>query len=182
MGVTKVQQHISNEWSGCCRDGEKATAQKALRKKIQKHATSQAHIAASNILSQQHEKKIETASLNSVAHSRKLTERCLRTAYFVGYENRPYTDYPELITLQSTNGLELGSILHSRYTCTQMIECIAKTMRKKICNSIKNNDRKIAIITDESTSLSKKACLIIYIRAVISETPENVFLDIRELM
>jgi hypothetical protein len=41
-------QHLSNEWSGCSvrRDGEKATAQKALRKKIKKHARSQAHIAA----------------------------------------------------------------------------------------------------------------------------------------
>ncbi len=178
-------QHLSNEWSGCSvrRDGEKVTAQKskALRKKIQKHARSQAHIAASDILSEQNERKIETASLNSVAHSRKLTERCLRTAYFVGYENRPYIDYPELITLQSTNGLDLGSILHSRYTCTQMIECITETMRRKICNTIKYNDRKIAIITDESTSLSKKACLIVYVRAVISDTPENVFLDIREL-
>ncbi len=54
-------------------------------------------------------------------------------------------------------------------------------MRRKICNTIKYNDRKIAIITDESTSLSKKACLIVYVRAVISDTPENVFLDICEL-
>ena len=61
-------------------------------------------------------------------------------------------------------------------TCTKMIECITETTRK-ICNAIKENDRKIAIIIDESTSLSKKACLIIYICAVISETPENVFLD-----
>ena len=62
-----------------------------------------------------------------------------------------------------------------------MNECIADTMREKICKTIKGNDRKTAIITDESTSLSKKACLIIYIRAVIFEVPENVFLDIREL-
>jgi hypothetical protein len=46
-----------------------------------------------------------------------------------------------------------------------MIECITETMRRKICNTIKYNDRKIAIITDESTSLSKKACLIVYVRA-----------------
>ena len=62
-----------------------------------------------------------------------------------------------------------------------MIECIADTMRKKICKTIKDNDRKIAIITDKSTSLSKKACLIVYIRAVIFEVPGNIFLDIREL-
>lgn len=62
-----------------------------------------------------------------------------------------------------------------------MIECIADNMRKKLCSTIRDNERKIAIIIDESTSVSKKSCLIIYIRAVIVETPENVFLDMREL-
>ena len=52
-------------------DEEKAVAQKALRKNIQKHAKSQAHIAASKILAKRMEVKIETASLKSVEHSRE---------------------------------------------------------------------------------------------------------------
>ena len=51
------------------RDGEKAVAQKALRRKTQKHAKSQAYIAASKILAEQNERKIGTASLKSVEHS-----------------------------------------------------------------------------------------------------------------
>ena len=143
---TTKSRHLSNEWSACSvrRGGEKATAQKALRKKIQKHARSQAHVAANNILAEKKERKMETASLKCVAHSRELTERCLSTEYFVGYQNRPFTDYPELLTLQNTNRIELGSSLHSRYTCTEMIDCIADTMRRKICNTIKDNDRKIS--------------------------------------
>ncbi|CAB3990140.1 Hypothetical predicted protein [Paramuricea clavata] len=177
---TTKSSHISTEWSACSvrRDGKKAVAQKALRKKIQKHAKSQAHIAASGILDEKEEEKVETALLKSVAHSRELTERCLRTAYFIGYQNRPFTDYPDILALQSRNGIELGSILHSSYTLTEMIECIATNMRKKHCSAIRDNERKIAIIIDESTFVS---CLIIYTRAVIVETPENVFLDMREL-
>ena len=108
--------HLSSEWITCSvrKDGEKALGQKALRNEIQKHAKSEAHIAASNILAEQNERKIELASLDSIEHSRELTERYLRTAYFIGYYNRAVTDYPDLVTLQSTNGIELGSILNSR--------------------------------------------------------------------
>ena len=56
---TTKSSHISTEWSACSvrRDGKKAAAQKALRKKIQKHAKSQAHIAASRILDEKEEKR-----------------------------------------------------------------------------------------------------------------------------
>ena len=143
---TTKSRHLSNEWSACSvrRGGEKAAAQKALRKKIQKHARSQEYVAANNILAGKKRKKIGDGITQVCAHSRELTERCLRTAYFVGYQNRPFTDYPELLTLQNTNRIELGSSLHSRYTCTEMIDCIADTMRRKICNTIKDNDRKIS--------------------------------------
>ena len=108
----------------CAQGWGEGSSTKSIAKKIQKHAKSQAHIAAGKILAEQKERKIETASLKSVDHSRELTQKCLRTTYFVGYHNRPFTDYPELVTLQSTNGIKLGSILHSRFSFTLMIECI----------------------------------------------------------
>ena len=39
------------------------------------------------------------------------------------------------------------------------------------------NDTKIAIIIDESTSIFKKSCLIVYLRVIIEEVqpPENLF-------
>ena len=56
---TTKSRHLSNEWSSCsvCRGGEKAAAQKALRKKIQKDARSQAHVAANNILAEKKKEK-----------------------------------------------------------------------------------------------------------------------------
>ena len=69
-------------------DGEKASSTESIAKKIEKkHAKSQAHVAASKILAEQKERKIEIASLKSGDHSREVTEKCLRTAYFVGYHN-----------------------------------------------------------------------------------------------
>ena len=65
LGAFNVKsQHLSSELCRCSvpRDGKKVAAQKALRKKIIKHAASQAHIAASNILSEQNEKRIKPHS------------------------------------------------------------------------------------------------------------------------
>ena len=52
--------HFSPEWSSCSvrRDGEKSAAQKALRKKIQKHAKCQTHITTTKMLAEQKEKKL----------------------------------------------------------------------------------------------------------------------------
>ena len=106
---------------------------------------SSTYTAASKILAERMERKIETTSLKSVEHSRELTEKCLRTAYFVGYHNRPFTDYPELATLQSANGIKLGSILHTRSSCTQVIKCIADAMRQKYVKQLRTMSEKLLL-------------------------------------
>ena len=62
-----------------------------------------------------------------------------------------------------------------------MVKCIAFEMRKCICDVIIKRERKIGLIIDKSTSLSKKSCLIVYCRKVVDRTPENIFLNICEL-
>ena len=63
----------------------------------------------------------------------KMTEKCIRTAYYVGCHNRLYTDYEHLIQFQEKNGVDLGRILHERTTCTEMVNCISDNMRNLIC-------------------------------------------------
>ena len=57
-------------------------------------------------------------------------------------------------------------------------EFISDNMRNLICQLLIKNGRKIALIADESTSVSNTSRLIIYIRAVIHETPGDMFLDL----
>ena len=175
--------HVSKEWieGTVSTTGNKDVSQKALRKKIIKHCNSQSHEKASEILLGKNDKQIEKAILKSTAKAKETTKRCIRTAYFIAFHDRPYTDYPEIIQLQEINGLDLGYILHGKTTCTEMIKCVAAEMRKRICDAIIEKERKIGVIIDESTSLSKKSCLVIYLRAVLDKTPENIFLDICEL-
>ena len=152
-----------------------------MRKKIIKHCNSQSHKKASEIVMAKTEEKIESATPKSATKARTTTEKCIRTAYFIAFPDRPYIGYPEIIQLQEANGLNLGYIIHGKTTCMEMVKCIAVEMRRTICDVILKRERKIGLISDESTSLSKKSCLIIYLRTVVDRTPENIFLDICEM-
>ena len=133
------------------------------------------------LLNAKEQKSLETATLKGQEKHKAVTERCLRTEYFIAYQNRPLSDYPDLIDLQERNGAISGTTLQSRFSCKDMISSIAQSMRTKICEEIRREVKKIAIITDESTTISKKACVIIYIRSVVRYKPINIFLDICEL-
>ena len=91
---------------------EKNVMQKALRNKVAKHASSKNHKDATETISKQEKKVIESSMLSSKTKSKSLTEKCIRTAYYVGYHNRPYTDYEHSIQFQEKNGVDLGRILH----------------------------------------------------------------------
>ena len=186
VGVpTSQNKHFSKEWVTSQvsppNNGDKQVILKTLRKKISKHANSKSHKDAVELFQKKDKKTIQASISLSCTKSELLTEKCIRSAYYVAFYNRPYVDYQHLIQLQQTNGIDMGHILHGRTTCTSMINCIASTMRQSICQFLIKNNRKIGLILDESTSISKKSCLIIYIRALIDEKPENIFLDLCEL-
>ena len=114
-------------------------------------------------------------------HQREATERCIRTAYHIAYEDWGYTDYKTLLRLQLTNGLEMRRALQSRWSCTEMIDIVKDAMADKLINEILGNQRRVSVIVDQATSMAKSCCLIVYLRAVIKDSPENIFLDIIEL-
>jgi len=86
--------------------------------------------------------------------------------YDTARNNRPYSDHPSLIDLQKLNGVNVGRVLHSNVICADIIDHIAKEMRTKLVKTITTTKPHppIAILIDESTSLSQKSCLIVYVR------------------
>lgn len=97
-------------------------------------------------------------------------------------KNRPYSDHDDLINLQEINGMDLGNILHSRYSATNIINHIANTMRKQLVSKIVSLNSKLSVLIDESTSLSNKTTLIVYLKTYLGgNNPEYVFLDLCEL-
>ncbi|XP_025413681.1 E3 SUMO-protein ligase KIAA1586-like [Sipha flava] len=96
--------------------------------------------------------------------------------------HRPFLQFEELIKLQTINGLDMGSSLHSRITATRIINVIAKEMRQRLITRLIESNSKFTIMIDESATLSTKCTLILYISSNFdSETPIVVFLDLIEL-
>ena len=54
--------------------------------------------------------------------------------------------------------------MHSRTSATKIINHIAINVKKKICQHIKQINGKVFVLIDESTSLSIKTALIVYLK------------------
>ena len=123
-------QHVSKEWASSQialtvgKSGQQepsdAANMKAIRNKIYKHRPSQAHKSVQRMLTDGEEDCMGQEVLNSQRRSTKTTIKCLRTAYYVAKRNRLFSDYESLISLQETNEMDLGTVLHGRTTCTSM--------------------------------------------------------------
>lgn len=66
----------------------------------------------------------------------KTTEKVFRTAYCIDKNQRPFSDHPKLIDLQIYNGLNMGRILQSDKSYSNIVDHIAIEMRKKVCSEI----------------------------------------------
>ncbi|CAI6365084.1 unnamed protein product [Macrosiphum euphorbiae] len=80
-----------------------------LRKKICKHKNSQAHLKAQQIIDKGSCEVLpgQFSKLSSLEH--ETTRKVFRTAYFIAKNQRPYTDLPKLVDLQTVNSLNMGS-------------------------------------------------------------------------
>ncbi len=67
--------------------------------------------------------------------------------------------------------------------CTDIIDHVSHEMRKKLVENIVLLERPFSVLIDESTSLGKKSCLILYIRSCVGESvdPLSFFLDMVDL-
>lgn len=181
--------NISKQWAdvSIVPNGKSRNSQlSSLRKKMKEHSESSAHIAAVKIATDGF-----TASDNPLkrkfseghSHLSENTSRCFLTAYKCAKNARSFRDYESDILLQELNGLDMGRVLHSNVTCANIISHIAKNMKQKLLKQCIESDSKFSVLLDESTSLSRKSCLIVYIRTFLPSHTEPVtfLLDLVEL-
>lgn len=181
-----MHTYLSEEWisGNVGLNGKtKSTQQSSLRKKLYEHSNSAGHKSAVVV---QEDKSKETLK-HSLAHqgAEQLKETCsvFRTAYYIAKTDKPYSDHPELIDLQSSNGINMGRILHSRTTCTDIISHISVQMKHLLIKKIIDSKSLLSVLIDESTSLAKDSCLIVFIRTTLNENvgPVTFFLDLVSL-
>uniref|UniRef100_UPI00358E052F E3 SUMO-protein ligase KIAA1586-like n=1 Tax=Myxine glutinosa TaxID=7769 RepID=UPI00358E052F len=155
-------------------NGDTKKAQLAsLRNKIKRHKTSVSHQKAETCLEKTNKHEIASAFTISESHHSSVTEKVFRTVYYLVKQNRPFADHVNLCELQMLNGVDLGFGLHSRYSATEILSSIASNMWSELCSAIISDNCKISLIlmNYESTTVSHKSALILYIRTFMySET------------
>ena len=82
--------------------------------------------------------------------------------------------------LQKCNELDIGNMLYSYHSCENIIVHISEQMRKDFIRSkyIVQNDCFIAILIDESTTVSQDQGLLVYIRTEFGSCAESYFLGL----
>ena len=112
----------------------------------------------------------------------RATECVFRTVYYVAKSNRPFTDHEELVVLQTQNGIDLGLILHSRFSATSIVEHVASEMKKRVMSKILALDTKIAVLIDEATTSSSETVLAVHLKCDTGNgKPVYIFLDLVQL-
>ena len=92
----------------------------------------------------------------------KKTTVSFRTAYTVAKERLSYKKLNPLIIMQELNGAEVGDIHKSDHACAEIINPIAKEIRRKFVCNVKEMDSPASITIDEST-IHGSPYLIIYV-------------------
>ena len=186
LGPQRTQGiYLSKEWQtiSVTYNGLSQKAKLSSLRKIFNHLRSDAHKKAEEILNQQ--KKNSMCMHVDAVNSKWLetTRRVFRRSYYIAKNDRPMSNHKELIDLQTRNGLDMGTGLHSRFSAAAIIDHIGHEMRSTICKSIKKNSGKLSILIDESTTVSDISTLIVYLDAQleISGEPQFLFLDLVEL-
>ena len=107
---------------------------------------------------------LPTAVINYQSEHEKTTARVFRTAYEEAKRHRPAYGFEHEIDCQELNGLEMGRILHSNVSCSNIQQHISSEMRGKLLDKIVECAARIVLLLDEATGLNKKSALIVYLR------------------
>lgn len=187
LGPMKEQgMYLSQEWSSClvseCAGSTREGQLSSLRTKIKCHRDSSCHKLAEDILKKRENQGIKSKFESMTATERINTEKVFRTVYYLAKNNRPITDHEELVHLQQLNGVNLGLILHGRTSAYNIVNHIAAEIKRKIVHNLVDSKAKLAVLVDESTTISNKAVMIVNIKAAINRSdPIFMFIDLVEL-
>jgi len=181
-----IRLKLANEWTTTAIQPYGNTRDKmltSLRKKIHSHSDSDSHKSALKVMSKANSDTLKKTIVEQQRSHVSCTTKVFRTIYYIAKHNRPYLDHTHLVQLQELNGIDMGRMLHSNVVAADICEHISQQMRRKLISAIIAAGLPISVLIDESTSLSHKSCLIVYIRCSVDDSvgPVTVFLDLLEL-
>lgn len=151
----------------------------SLRKKIKIHLESNTHKASATVfMRKQTGSQTQALLSNQFAKHQSATEKLFRIAYNIAKMDRPYTDFPSNVDCYKACGVDVGVLLHTDTTCCNIINSIVSDMRSALVKAINEEESKISVMVDESTTVANKTGLVIHIRACLAGKPTTFFLDL----
>ena len=158
--------------------------QRSIRNKIYQHGDSDSHTKAAIILDTSKTNKLPEKLSEQQREHVACTCKIFRTVYYIAKNNRPFLDHPDLVELQTLNGIDTGRMLHSNVVAADIALHISTEMKHKLMSAVIACNMPFSVLIDESTSLSQMSCLIVYLRCSFTTKacePVTVFLDLIEL-
>lgn len=161
---------------------------KKLLKKIYKHEKSETHNLCVRIQNDAAKEEIECAAGKAqtvweAANAEKLdaTSKIFRTAYMCCKEDLAFTKHSTIVQLQELNNSTTFSMLYSDHSCANILKHIAQQMKTELNAYIMATDYPLSVMVDETTTLSTKSALIVYIRIQVQDEVCNFFYDLVDL-
>ena len=122
---------------------------------------------------------IEAGFENMNAEIMQKMVKFFRTAYYLAINDRPFTDFPGVLQLQTLNGISLGDTYCNDKACKQFISHVAGSMFDKLKSELHRSPY-ISIYCDGSTDNSNKEKELVMVRFLDDFYPKITFLSLEE--
>ena len=150
-------------------------------KKMKEHFSSKTHRICLQQLQHRANNQI-TKCMDALNQKRiQFTCRVFNTVYSLVKRNQLFSDIEDEVELQIKNGVDMGYGLHSRKTVVKIVDHIAKKIKSEVFAKITEQNKKICIIIDEASTISRKSVLIIFVKIENEDFSPTIFLDLVEL-
>ncbi|XP_077991530.1 zinc finger protein 862-like [Glandiceps talaboti] len=103
-----------------------------------------------------------------------------RTAYYIAKHEKPFTDFPGLLTLQELNNVTVGNMYRNDKQAAYFIDIIAEAIRLETVRAIEGSSF-YSVLNDSSTDRSVVEEEIVYVRILEDYRPVTKFLSLQAM-
>ena len=184
----KLKLHFINGVTTDHLEKSRDKQRKTLLNKIDKHARSQTHAVSIHIKQQALKSELEEAvqkahTVWEEVNAEKIDATCkvFCSAYLCAKEELAFTKHSAIMKLQELNGHTKAAMLYSHHSCANILKHVAQEMKAELSSYLKQSMHPFSIMIDETTTLSTKSALIVFIRTQVNDIVCNFFYDLIEL-
>ena len=104
--------------------------------------------------------------------------KLFRSAYYIAYQNKPFSDFSQIGELQNLNGAALGNTYLNDHKCREFIDAINHMFKEEL-KTVLSNAHMFSVLCDGSTDSGRIEEEVFYVRFVRNGEPETRFLALR---